>query len=282
MSVLTVFSSSGDGWVRRATSDETFAINRAASEGNLLDYTSTTTQAQITKSGTDNFDISRCFLPFDTSSLPDDATIDSATLSIYVTVKNDADIVSLVLVQTTQASTSSLVLDDFDQCGTLNSPTEGAARITVSGLTLNAYNDFTLNATGLTWISKTGFTKLGIRISRDGDNSEPTGVNNMVLSAFEETGTSQDPKLVINYTIATTTSTTTSTSTTSTSSSTTKTDTTTTTSTTTTSSSTSSTSTSSTSSSTSSTSSSTSSTSSSTSSTSSSTTMPFSLAVDNV
>ena len=267
--------------MRRDTSDESFATNRSASVGTFADYTTTSIVTGAVKLAVNNFEIYRAFLVFDTSSIPNDATITDATLSIYVTAKTDNDSSSFVLIQTTQAATSSLVLEDFDQCGDLNSPTEGASRVTYSSLTLDAYNNFTFNAAGLTWINLTGLTKLGIRNSRDVDNSEPTGLNSFQFFSFEQTGTSQDPKLVINYTLATTTSTTSSTSTTSTSSST-STSTSTTTTVTSTSSSTTTTSTTTTSSSTTTTSSSTTTTSSSTTTTSSSTTMPFSIAVDNV
>ena len=284
MASLTVYSGAGDGFVRIDDATSSWATVRSAANGDTVDYAATVSEATSRKTTTPSWGNYRSFLPFDTSSLPDDAIIDSAVLSIYITILRQAEpSFNIHCVETSQADTASLVLADYD-----NITFTDLGFIHDSSIVLNTYNDITLNATGLTKISKTGFTKIGIITSFDLNNTEPAQSNNQAgyrgiqFSNSEQTGTSQDPKLVIDYTIATTTSTTTSTSTSSTSSSTTKTDTTTTTSTTTTSTSSTSSSTSSTSSSTSSTSTSTSSTSSSTTSTSSSTTMPFSLAVDNV
>lgn len=283
MATLTVFSSSGDGYLESKADDNTWegARTRSSASG-VVDYTSTiATSARTAFVNNEYYEIDRAFLPFDTSSLPDDATVTAATLSIWVNSVQDTDSQSLSLVLGTQASTSSLVAADYSQVGTVKQATD----LTIASLVTGTYNTFNLNSTGISNINLAGFTKFALRISNDISGSPvPTGNNSAPIAYSEETGTAKDPKLEITYTQPTTTSTTTSssTSTTSTSSSTTKTDTTTTTSTTTTSTSTTTTSTSSTSSSTSSTSSSTSSTSSSTTSTSSSTTMPFSMAVDNV
>ena len=282
MATLTVFSSVGDGSTAHVQ-DSAWSAARDAGSGTsaYTQYTSTNDEVvvQTDSNPDDGTRIDRVFLPFDTSSIPDDATINSATLSFYPTGRTNTGSGSIAVCLTTQASTSSLVDADYSQVGTVRQ----ASDITIASLTLNAYNDIALNATGVSNINKTGFTKLGLRIARDIDNSPAGSIDTTVQMAMSEaTGTSQDPKLVIDYTDNTTTSTTTSTSTTSTSSSTTHTNTTTSTTTTSTSTSTTTTSTTTTSSSTTTTSSSTTTTSSSTTTTSSSTTMPFSIAVDNV
>ena len=275
-----------DGVVKRDTLVEAFSTVRSGA-GTSADDSSSSLNIQIAANPASDYDrIYRAPLLFLTSSIPDDATIDSATLEIYITGKSDnlATAQSISLVKPTPASNTTLVASDYNVANW--DMTKQATDVTIASITLNAYNTWTLNATGLGNISKTGVTKLGLVLSGDQSNTDPGWVANadasITFQCAETTGTSQDPKLTVNYTIATTTSTTTSTSTTSTSSSTTKTDTTTTTSTTSTSTSTTSTSTTSTSSSTTSTSSSTTSTSSSTTSTSSTTTFPLGIAVDNV
>lgn len=70
------------------------------------------------RSGAYKIVINRAFFPFDTSGLPDSASISAATLKLYLSQQNDDVNDSdsyIVVVQTTQASTSALVSGDFDQ-----------------------------------------------------------------------------------------------------------------------------------------------------------------------
>ena len=95
-----------------------------------------------------------------------------------------------------------MTAEDYDQVGVLNSPTEGADRVAVSSLVNGSYNSITLNSTGRGWINKTGVTKLGLRNSRDVDNNEPPSINNQIaFFSADRIGTSQDPKLVVTYTL---------------------------------------------------------------------------------
>lgn len=64
-----------------------------------------------------------------------------------------------------------MVVEDFDQSGT----TEGADRQTI---TTTGWKTFALNATGLSWISKTGYTKLGLKTALDIDNTAPVDASN--------------------------------------------------------------------------------------------------------
>lgn len=156
--------------------------------------------------------IRRGFLPFDTSDIPDGDTIDSATVSLDGYMKdNDATTDStwswLNVVQTTQNDTSNLVVADYDTCGAVDNPTEGATRIAYSALPqtigARAYTDWTLNATGLTWIVKTGVSKLGMRDGMDALDHWVSGLtgfdkyNAIDMVYSDAAGTSQDPKLVV-------------------------------------------------------------------------------------
>ena len=290
MATLTVYPSAGDGQVFNGESTWQ-AAHDGGGDGDVANYTATTSQvASGAPGGTPG--IRRSFLPFDTSSLPNDATITAVLLKIYVisidTENSPTDSVSVI--QTSQASTSSLAVTDYNSVGT----TKGATDVLVSTLTTSAYNTFTFNATGLGWISLTGFSLIGLRLKSDNDNSDPGSVYTSVnFSTSEQSGTSQDPKLEITYTTPTTTSTTSSTSTTKTTTSTSRTTSTTrststttsvsvTTSTSTSTTRSTSSSTTSTTSSTSTTSTSSSTTSTSTTSTSTTTTMALGIVIDNV
>lgn len=151
--------------------------------------------------------IGRGFIPFNTSALPDSVNITSATVNLYVGqpayMKAGSDTKRyLVLVQTTQASTDSLIVDDYDQCGTVTNPTEGSDHVFVTdGYT--GWVTFTLNATGRSWINTTGYTKLGIRYGWDVENSAVTNADNEIyFRANGYTGTTYDPRLDLTYSTA--------------------------------------------------------------------------------
>lgn len=160
-----------------------------------------------------DYDIGRFFLPVDTSGIPDTATITAATLYVYLGNATDADNDGddwVNVVQTSQASPTALVSGDFDQAGAVSNPTEGSTRKDLTGLATGQYHSFALNATGLTWVSKTGYTLLGLREGHDALNSAFVGAssdNQFNISTSEETGTSQDPYLEVTYYVPSTFST---------------------------------------------------------------------------
>jgi hypothetical protein len=142
------------------------------------------------------YNVYRGFIPIDTSGIDDGATISSAKIYFYANSKNGSGAIGVV--QSSQASTSSLTGDDFDNCGSVHSPTEGATRVNVADITTSQYNYISLNSTGIGWIDKTGFTKLGFRESRDLDDTTPTGQTNYVtFNGSETTGPSTDPYLEV-------------------------------------------------------------------------------------
>lgn len=158
--------------------------------------------------------IGRTFLLFDTSSLPDNTTISSATISVYSVGAIVRDAVNdgydfITVVQSSPASNTALVLDDYDKCGAVNNPTEGidnADRLDLSTVnSSSSWYDFPLNSTGISWISKTGVSKFGMREGHDVLDIYPgtpgTYYNNLLEFALADTaGTTQDPKLVVVHT----------------------------------------------------------------------------------
>ena len=101
---LTVYSgSTGDGYVMKSGTVWT-TVHDAAS-GDSADDTANTAKVHSYKNGS-TYSYARGFFPFDTSSLPDNAVIHSATLN-FTLASNDTS-VSLCLVQTTQGSPTNL------------------------------------------------------------------------------------------------------------------------------------------------------------------------------
>lgn len=166
--------------------------------------------------------INRTFIPIDTSGIDDGATIVSALLYLYQSATasiynddNDGDDWINVVGETTQASTTELVIEDLDQCGAIDNPTEGATRIDIGNISADNYNSWTLNATGLTWIKKTvgdPYTMFGLReghdcidskIVPDPESNYHAHQNGTGFNSSEDTSGTKDPYLDV--TVQTTT-----------------------------------------------------------------------------
>ena len=105
---------------------------------------------------------------FDTSALPDTATIDSALLGEYVASKyttlGDDGVAPVSYIYD-----GAFNADDYNKAkfGT----TIYAPYYNISAMTTSAYNNWSLNAAGLAAISKTGNTAIGERIRADIENT---------------------------------------------------------------------------------------------------------------
>lgn len=144
--------------------------------------------------------INRAMYLFDTSALPDGASVSAATLSIYeIAAGNQSDALGqdIHICSSTPASNTALTTADFDQFGSTSFGSKDQGTWAD-----DAYNEISLNATGLAAISKTGITKFGMRYSSDINNSRPGPSTNYsyITNYFaDQTGTTNDPKLVVTY-----------------------------------------------------------------------------------
>lgn len=137
---------------------------------------------------------------FDTSAIGDTDTIDSATLSFYGSSKNDQSTYApdVNIYSSNPASNISLVTGDFTTLGS----TPFSTAITYAGFSTTGYNDFALNASGIANISKTGVSKFGTRnASYDVANTSPNWTADagaaLIAYSADQTGTANDPKLVV-------------------------------------------------------------------------------------
>jgi len=150
--------------------------------------------------GNAKYYIDRGFLSFDTSDIPDGATIISATLTLYhesFTGYNGVTSGLLYLVNSTQASGTALANGDYDALGT----TQGNSTAIWVGAAYYGSNAYVLNSTGLSWISKTGYTTLALRTNYDKNDSSPgTGVSLGFRGSFYSSNNSSNkPTLTVNY-----------------------------------------------------------------------------------
>ncbi len=133
---------------------------------------------------------------FDTSSVPDNATVTAASLALYCGSKSD-----------NATSNYSVVADYYDFGGSPTVPGDWIetaspsiwTAVDLGSVTANAINTFTL--TNLTGISKTGYT--GIRITFSA--GAPTGTNELSIASYEDAN--QEPRLTVTYTVPATTQT---------------------------------------------------------------------------
>jgi len=196
-----------DGWLLFAVAQSigtTWAVLRDNSTGTTVNLDSTGgISVRIYASEVSNkwTSIYRSGYAFDTSAIGSGNTVSDATFSTFGYGK--ANTLSSVdsamhVVSFSPASSNSFVAEDYDQFGTT---TFGSS--TYASLSDSTYTNFTLNAAGLSNISKTSVTKFGQRFGADLNNTEPTYGSLQSLDYFsyyaDNTGTTNDPKLVVTY-----------------------------------------------------------------------------------
>lgn len=184
-------ANTGEGRIDRGN-DAAWADARGAASGN-------STAATINVYASTGFYIIRSFFPIDTSSIGSGSTIVAGgnTFKVY---RDDSigsgffndNSTRVELVQTTQASNTSLATSDYS----LITFTSGG-NFTYASTSNNAYSTITLNTTADAWISTTAHTKLALIAGRDFDNSQPTGTNQIY---FQARGGANPPTLTVTYT----------------------------------------------------------------------------------
>jgi len=188
-------ASTCDGHVQNYGFD--YSTVRSASSGTGLAGTTAAGMDVYTSKIGSVYSVYRSFFLFDTSSLSG-SQINSATVSTYGWITIDsADSVDIDVVSSSPASNTELVVDDYDEVGsTLLSDTE----IAIADISTSSYNDWSLNSSGLSNISFTSISKFAHRSSFDINNTTPTDHNRYTARRANNSGTTKDPKLVVNYT----------------------------------------------------------------------------------
>lgn len=191
----------GDGFIQHGgTATWASQHDDTTATGGYVSYTDTVNEVFSYYATTPIYKCARAFVPINLSGLS--GTVTAADLYLYVTAKtnddNDGDDWINAVGQTTQASTASLVLNDYDTCGAVSNPTEGATRIDIGAITTSAYNTWILDATGISWITG-AYAMLGIREGHDCINSPVAGVlgamSRIKFNDSAMTGTANDPYL---------------------------------------------------------------------------------------
>lgn len=210
-----------DGWFNHYNGN--FYTAQAAASAAALTDSAAYFRARAYYSGGLWF-ISRFVTYFDTSAISSGDTISSATFSAYRSSKNvfadnPNDYISIVQVQGQNVvSDTAISAADYDLVGdAVDNPTEGhdaGYRLDIPSSGTGSYYDWVLNSTGISWIAKygeekpsggtAGITYLGGREGYDMlDTQPPTNqVSELIFFGADTTGTSQDPKLVVEHAAA--------------------------------------------------------------------------------
>ena len=180
----------------------TFSINASGDDGDVQAMGSTYPPARTPVANTNGkfVTVGRRFafgsywnidglLRFDTSSLPDNATVTSATLRLYVTGKADADNRNLVA---DWYPATNWPIDSSDYAVSPAGTALAAADISTIGT--GTTNDFAL--TNLGSVATAGYTGLRLQI----DGGQPAGDNYVQIGSFDN-GTVPAPQLIVTYAI---------------------------------------------------------------------------------
>lgn len=202
----TVYSNAGgDGFIGYAAFDAaSWATQHDATTGGDVQGTGTSgSTPYVGKQAGGEILLRRAYFPFDTSSVADTDTVDSAIFSVYHGAEDDSGDDPVGVVTSAQASGTALVAGDYDALGS----TFISNTINTNSFTGNAYNNFTLDSSGEAEIDFTGYTFLALRTDKDRSNTEPSSSTFYRISIYfaDQTGTTNDPKLVVEHSAGVTT-----------------------------------------------------------------------------
>jgi len=134
-------------------------------------------------------------------------TIDSATFSVYVTSKSNADSDGndfIALVQQDRRTGAQTGISTSDHYIQYYDGAKLADDIDIADINTSAYNNWALNTTGLALLSASGsdeYIHFGQIEGHDYNDSPPTNFgDNMIYNYYaDQTGTANDPKLVVEH-----------------------------------------------------------------------------------
>jgi hypothetical protein len=157
-------------------------------------------QQRFGDSGAYNYYLYRFVAGFDTSGLPDTATISAATFKFYLfqdTSTTDFNVTVVSYTGSYPATSGDGLLAEWQSFG---STSYGALSTNGIGSTGSRKN-ISLNSTGIAAISKTGSTIFGLRSSRDLSSTAPSGDEYIgLLESEEDEPDDSECQLAVTYT----------------------------------------------------------------------------------
>lgn len=191
MTTSTFYASTADGQI------ESFnATYSTARSGGTL--TANTAGGSANVGQVAGYSCYEAFLSFDTSAIPDGDIITAVTLSLDGTGATDGSDTDFTINARVYDWGASLTTADWIAGASLSGNTLVASRST-SGWSAAGYNAFASEAAFLTAINKTGVTYLVISSSRHEAGATPSGNEYVGFATANNSGTANDPKLVVTH-----------------------------------------------------------------------------------
>lgn len=166
----TDFEAATGGTAGIYAANATYSTARSAS-------TASGAQQAIGNDAVAGYEITRWFCPTDFSTIAAGSDVTATNGYLYPTGRNTTTDDTGKFILTTQASTSAIANDDFDNL-TLNSPTTYGTSGAYSSFTLNQYSAAIAMTAGFQTLVEAaagvGFVKMGMRATGDIDNTTPT------------------------------------------------------------------------------------------------------------
>jgi hypothetical protein len=189
---LAIYSSTDDAYLREADPNYTQARNDSCADYHNPGI-GVHRFGQVYDNGT--YYVPRSYLLFNTGSLGSDAVIDSARLYFYIEWLDTTTHWNMTVVEGYWDSDPPVACDF--KTGVWIGEQGGGAKNT-SGI-LSDWNYVALSDSGLSWIKKTGTTRLALRSDRDIEATAPSGSEQLQHRSADYTGTTYDPYLKIWY-----------------------------------------------------------------------------------
>jgi hypothetical protein len=187
---ITFTSSASDGYL--FFTDSVYNTTRTNATGTVFDAVSSSDVRNSV-----GYSIARGLLYYNTSVLSG-YVITAAVINLYVFSKYDANNES-IQIQSGMPTYPHMPMVDADYALT-NYVTDANCGIKdITTFNVNAYNSITLDASGLTEINTTGWTKFCLRTTGDINNTTPTGHNEIEYGCYEN-GAGFRPQLVVTFT----------------------------------------------------------------------------------
>lgn len=184
----TIFGDTADAYIYAANA--TYATARTNGTGGAVDSGTSLVVGQIFLSPT--YFVYEDFIAFDTSSVV--GTIVSATLSLYGVA--DASTTDFVVQARLHDWGATVTSADWVAGASLSSKTL-LASMNTSAFSAATYNLLTSDAAFVSNINQAGVTRMLLCSSRTVSGTPPTGNEFVEFNSASQTGTANDPKLVI-------------------------------------------------------------------------------------
>jgi hypothetical protein len=171
-----------------------YAVAHDSLTGQVFALTIAAIGGQINYTG--EYSIWKSFFYWDTSIIPDNATILNSTVGMNIIMDQSATDFNVTL----QTSSSSSVPHEPVQAGDYyyGYYSGDGGSMNTSEMGGLGYFNITMNSGALSWISKTGHTKIAVRSSSDINSVAPSGNEYVEIGTYER-GEAQSAKLYVTY-----------------------------------------------------------------------------------